>query len=123
MSVYKKAAQKKLRFQFRGLVSVEDLFDLGTVDLDAIYRGLKQKQGDASEGLLQKRTKEDVVLALKLEIVEDVFKTKQAEADARKLAADRKARKERILEIMETKQDEALMEKPLEDLEKMLDEL
>ncbi len=121
--MYKKAAQMQLRFQFRGLISVEDLFLLKMEQLDAIYRDLKQEQGDVSVGLMQKRTKEDEILALKLEIVEDVYNTKQEEADERKAAADRKAQKARIMEIIADKQDEDLKGKSLEDLQEMLDNL
>jgi hypothetical protein len=121
--MYKQVAQLKLRFPYKGQCDVEDLFDLGLADLDRIYKVLKQEQGDAAEGLLQKRTHEDEVLALKLGVVEDVFQTKQAEIEARQAAADRKARKERIMEIIADKQDAALMDKPLEELQEMLDAL
>ena len=121
--MYKQAAQMKLRFPYRGLCSVEDLFDLNLVDLDQIYIVLKQEAGESGEGLLHEHTKEDDALALRLSIVEDVFQTKQAEIEARKAQADRLARKRRIMEIIANKQDEALMGKSLDELQGMLDEL
>ena len=121
--MYKKAAQLGLRYPFRGLCSTEDLFDLGLEELDAIYKTLKKRQGEAGEGLLQERTQEDEVLTLRLSIVEDVFETKQAEIEARKAAADRRAQKARIMEIIAAKQDEALAGKSLDELQGMLDAL
>jgi len=121
--MYKKAAQLKLRFPFRGLCGVEDLFDLNLAELDQIYVVLKRQAGEMEEGLLRRRTQEDEVLSLRLSIVEDVFQTKQEEADARKAAADRRAQKQRIMEIIASKQDEALMGKSLDELQGMLDEL
>ena len=121
--MYKQAAQLKVRFPFRGQIDVEDLFDLGLEDLDAIYKALKKQQGDAEDGLLQERTQEDEVLTLRLSIVEDVFETKQAEIEARKAAADRRAQKARIMEIIAAKQDEALAGKSLDELQGMLDAL
>jgi uncharacterized protein YfkK (UPF0435 family) len=34
--------RNKYRFEFRGLISAEDLFDLKLEDLDVIYKGLKK---------------------------------------------------------------------------------
>ncbi len=52
-----------------------------------------------------------------------MYNTKQEEADERKAAADRKAQKARIMEIIADKQDEDLKGKSLEDLQEMLDNL
>ena len=121
--MYKKAAQMKLRFVFKGVIAVEDLFDLSMSQLDAIYRSLKQKHGAVSEGLLQESTPEDTVLTLQLKIVEDVFNTKREEMESKKAAADKRAKKERILEIMANKQDAKLQEMSLEELAEMVDSL
>jgi len=121
--MYKHAAQLKLRFPFKGFCQVEDLFDLKLAELDQIYKAMKKQQGEVEDGLLQERTQEDEVLALKLAVVKDVFQTKQAEIDARKAAADRRAQKARIMEIIAAKQDEALAGKSLEELQGMLDAL
>lgn len=120
--MYKEAAQLKLRFPFRGTSSVEDLFDLNLTQLDSLYKALKGVR-KLEEGLLSSPTDEDRILDLQLALVKDVFETKQAESDARKAAAERKAQKERIMEIIATKQDEALLGKSLEELQGMIDEL
>lgn len=121
--MYKQAAQSKLRFPYRGQCGVEDLFDLKLADLDQIYVILKREAGEAEEGLLHERTQEDEALALRLSIVKDVFETKKAEIEARKAAADRRAQKARIMEIIADKQDEALKGKSLDELQGMLDAL
>jgi len=72
---------------------------------------------------LEGDSEEDKVLALRLAIIEDVFQTKRAEIDARKTEADRKTRKQRIMEIIADKQDTELLDKPLEDLQAMIDAL
>ena len=120
--MYKKAAQLKLRFPFRGSSTVEDLFDLSLANLDTLYKALKGER-KLEEGLLSSPTDADRLLDLQLEIVKDVFETRQAEIEARKNAAERKARKERLLEIMADKQDEALKGMSLEELQALADEL
>lgn len=121
--MYKKAAQMKVRFTFRGQISVEDLFDLTLAQLNTIYKELQQQRGDAVSGLLLEHTAEDDLLALKLEIVRDVFDTKKAESDARKAAAEKRAQKARIMEIIASKKDADLASKSLDDLTKMLEDL
>lgn len=65
----------------------------------------------------------DAILQLKLEIVKHVIAARVAEAEAAKTAADRKAKKERLLEIIARKQDDALQNTSLEDLQKMVEAL
>ena len=38
--------KNKYRFEFKGLINVEDLFDLKLEDLDLIYRELKKNEAD-----------------------------------------------------------------------------
>lgn len=121
--MYKKALQAKLRFAFRGSLTVEDLFDLGLEDLNAIYKGLVQEKGDSVAGLLTEPTKEGELVALKMQVVKDVFDTKKAEIAASKAAADRKAQKARIMEIIADKQDEDLKGKSLDELTAMVEAL
>lgn len=121
--MYKKAAQLKLRFPFRGLSSVEDLFDLNLDDLDSLYKTLRRQVNQNEEGLLKTRTRADELLALQLDVVQDVFTTKQAEIDAREAAIERRAQKQRIMEIIAAKQDAELEGKSLDDLQAMIDAL
>ena len=43
MELFKLAAKEKYRFPFRGNISVEDLFDLTTSQLDVVYKELKSQ--------------------------------------------------------------------------------
>ena len=40
------ALKKKYRFEYKGLINVEDLFDLKLEDLDYIYKNLKRNEND-----------------------------------------------------------------------------
>ena len=121
--MYKQAAQARARFPFRGNISVEDLFDLDLSELDSVYKTLKREQGETEDGLLEERTEEQEFVGLKLAVVKDIFETKQAENAAREADTERKAQKQRILEIIAAKQDEALAGKSVDELTAMIERL
>jgi len=118
------ATRKKFRFPFRGMVSVEDLWDLKVEDLDSIFKTLNsQKKQINEESLLHTQTEADVELNQKIEIVKHIVSVKLAEAKARTEAKAKKEQKQKIMAIMEAKKNEALEGKTIEELEAMLTEL
>ena len=116
------ATRKKYRFPYRGSVSVEDLWDLGMTALDDVYKSLNREVKKQVEDSLLSETVGDAELQNKLEIVKYVFATKKAEAQARKEEAKNAEKRNRILEILEQKQDESLKNMSEEELRKLLDE-
>lgn len=122
-NIYKFAAENKLRFPFKGLISVEDLFDLKLEDLDSIYKTLaKQVKANDEESLLTEKTAEDAKLSVQIEIVKDVFAQKQDEIQARKNAAEKKKRNQQIAAIIANKENEELQNKSIDELKAMLEE-
>ena len=122
VDLFKVAVKKKYRFNFKGQLTVEDLWDLSVEDLDKIYKNLKSQQKNASEeSLLDTVTKEDRELSNKVEIIKSIVTDKLAAAERAKKSAEKKAQNQRILEIMADKQDAALKEKSLEELQAMLE--
>ena len=123
-NMFEVAARSKVRFPFKGLISVEDLYDLSVENLDGIFKVLNaQVKQTKEESLLNTRSKQDEELTLKVEIVKYVVKTKLEEETARLHAKEQREKKQKIMEIMATKQDVDLQNKSLEELSKMLDEL
>lgn len=119
--LFKTATKKKYRFNYKGQVTVEDLWDLSVEELDKIYKNLKSLQKNASEeSLLQTVTKEDKELNNKIEIIKTIVTDKLAAKDRAIKAASQRAQNQRILEIMADKQDAALKEKSIEELQNML---
>lgn len=123
MNNFKYAAKKQLRFPFRGMISVEDLFNLSLVDLDSIYKTLKKQQKNSAEESLIEKTAQDTELEVKLAIVKEIFDDKKAAQDKAKKAMEKKAKAQRILEIMSKKQDEALQNMSEDELKAQLAEL
>jgi hypothetical protein len=122
--MFERASRSKLRFSYRGLISTEDLWDLRLESLDEIYRLTNAELKEMSEdSLLEKKQIGVEVLELQVAIVKHIFEVKIAEADARKDAQERKARKERILEIIAKKQDEDLEGKTLDELKALAESM
>lgn len=119
--LFKVATKKKYRFNFKGVLTVEDLWDLTVEDLDKIYKGLKSKLKDAAEeSLLNTVSKEDKELNNKIEIVKIIVADKLAAKEKAEKTQLQKQQNQRILEIIADKQDAALKEKSLEELTAML---
>lgn len=124
MNIFEYAVEHKLRFPYKGLISTEDLYVLSVSDLDTIYKTLKREaKRNGEESLLAMKSNDDVALDTKIEIVKYIVEKKLAQVEARKTAAANKAKKEKILSILEEKQDAALKNMSEEDLRKMLDTL
>lgn len=123
-NIFEYATRNKVRFSFRGLISVEDLWDLSLTNLDAIYKDLKkQSKQSEEESLLNIKTQEDELLNVQIKIVKYIVSVKLAEKEAREKASAKKAQKQKIMSIIAAKQDEALQNSSIDDLQKMLDEL
>lgn len=123
-NMFEKAVKGKYRFPYKRQIVVEDLYDLPLGSLDTVFKTLNAevKKTD-EESLLQTKSEEDDILATKIEIVKYIFNEKLEEKKNRQEAAERKEKKQKIMQIIATKQDEALRNASVEDLQKMLGEL
>lgn len=122
--MFEYATRNKVRFPFKGLISVEDLWDLSLTNLDSIYKTLnKQVKQSEEESLLNTKTTVDKELDVQIAIVKHIVAVKLAEQEAKEKASAKKAQKQKIMSIIASKQDEALQNSSVEDLQKMLDEL
>lgn len=124
MNIFEMATRNKFRFPYKGLISVEDLWDLSHVQLDSIYKNLnKEIRQIQEESLLSAKNSEDAELQAKIDIVKYIFTVKQQEAIQRSIDAENAYKKRRIMEILAQKQDDSLMGKSEDELRKMLKEL
>lgn len=124
--MYKKAAQLKLRFNYRGVCQVEDLWDLGVSELDFIYGRLRSVQREQEEDSLipnKKGSKEREILSLQIDIIRDIVQTKIEERDAQKKTKEKMELKRRLTDILARKQEATLEGKSEEEILKMIEEL
>lgn len=123
-NIFEYAVRNKVRFPFKGMISVEDLWDLSLTNLDSIYKTLnKQVKQSEEESLLATKTNVDTELEVQIEIVKHIVSIKLKEQTAREEAAAKKAQQQKIMSIIAAKEDEALHNTSVDDLKKMLDEL
>ena len=123
-NIFEAASKNKYRYPYKGMITTEDLWDLTQAQLDVIYKALNKGVSEAQvSSLMCKVTEVDAELLNKIEIVKYIFNAKEAEAEARKNDAAKRAKKQRILDILAQKQEDALQNMSEDDLKKMLDEL
>lgn len=122
--LFETATRNKMRFPFRGMISVEDLWDLSLTNLDSVFKTLNaEAKKSEEESLLETKSKENEELSNKIEIVKYIVNIKLEEKKTRENARKNAEMKQRLLEIKAKRQDAALENLSDEDLDKMLAEL
>lgn len=122
--MFEKASRLKLRFNYRGMASVEDLWDLPLTALDAIFKTLNAAmKAQKEESLLETKSQADEILDLQIGIVKHIVEVRLAEQKAKQDEAANAARKQKILGIIADKQDAALQSLPIEELTKLVNGL
>lgn len=114
MNIFERAAREKIRFEFKGPIATEDLFDLSMVNLDLLYRDIStelKNQGGSS--LVKDGTESEYtsLLQLQVDLIRHVFESKLEEQKATRAENIRRYKNKRIKE---------LEEKSFEYLNKML---
>lgn len=123
-NIFEMATRNKYRFPYKGMISVEDLWDLNQTQLDSIYKALnKEVKANQEDSLMFSQTQTDLDLQAKIEIVRHIYATKEQDAARRAAAAENAEKKRRILEILEQKQEDSLKNKSEDELLKMLNEI
>ena len=128
------ALEQKWRFPSkRGVLSLEDLFDLpltknNGVNLDAvaieINNQLQEKQGSTSfVQSTTENTAEVNKLETKLEIVKTIIKQRQDEIEAKTKQAELASKRKQLQALIDQKQSETLASLSLEELQQQLDSL
>lgn len=123
-NLFEIATRNRYRFNYKGVMTVEDLWNLRVEDLDAIFKTLNRQKKTADEdSLLAAKSAEDTELANKIELIKYIVSVKLAESEARVSAAEKKAQRDKILEIVAKKRDKALEDMGIDELMKKLEEL
>lgn len=127
--MYKIASRKKLRIQTnRGMLSVEQLWDLSKEDIGELAKSIRKRindqkgvTGDSELDFLKPSAQtEETIDELTFRILKDIYQTKQAEEDKAHRRAAARENNRKILELIAKKQDQELENKSIEELEAML---
>lgn len=120
MDIYKQANRLGLRFNTnRGLLATEQLFQLSLADLDALAVSLEISQS-GKKSFIRETSVGDEIAKLKFDVALDVLNTIMKEQKDARESLDNKRKNEKILALIAEKQDGALKEKTVEELEAML---
>lgn len=124
--IFERATRLKIRYQTQnGILMVEDLWDLPLdskikASLNSIAIQLNRQIKDSGEESFIGKSKVDPVLQLKFDIVKYIIDTKLSEAEDKANALAKKQYNEKILKLIDEKEDEALKGKSPEELKQML---
>ena len=126
MNIFERAAREKIRFQYLGQITTEDLWDLSVGELDNLYRLTNTElKNHGGEGLIKDDSINETtsILQLMVDLIRHVFEARQERQKILENEKIRREKKKRIMEIIANKQDQALSDMPAEELMKMLDEM
>ncbi len=124
MNIFEKATREKTRFCFKGLVSVEELWDLSLEYLDSLWCELESElEKLPKKSLLATNTKQRDEIEFKQEIIKHIVETKKAEKLANEQSKANAAKKQMVLDIIEQKKNEDLKSMSLEELTKLAESL
>lgn len=125
MNNFEKATRLRLRFETsRGNLNVEDLWRLPLAELDKLAITLnKQLKESSEESFIKAKSKDNKLLELRFDIVKHIIETLLSEDEEKKKAADKRAKREQLLELIAKKKNQELEGKSLEELEAELTKL
>ena len=123
-NLFEIATRNRYRFNYKGVMTVEDLWALSVEALDTIFKALnRQKKTTDEDSLLATKSAADAELSNKIELVKYIVSVKLAESDERMNAAEKKAQRDKIMEIVAKKKDKELEDMNVDQLMKKLEEL
>lgn len=125
MNNFLEASRIKLRVNTaHGNLSVEQLWDLSLNKLSVIIKNVKKElnKGDNDDDLsfLDETKTVDREAQLRFDVLKEIYVTKRDEAKAAREKADNKAHNEKIMALIHEKQEGALKEKTVEELQALL---
>jgi len=122
--MFEQASRSKIRYQYKGVCTVEDLWEMPLRALDLIFKNLNtQVKEQEEESLLGTKSPADKILDISISIVKHVVKVRLDEQKTRDEAALKASRKQKLLGIVAEKQDAELRGMSVEDLTKLINEL
>lgn len=128
MNIFEQATRRAIRFESaKGDLSVEQLWDLplqsrNQFDLDTIAKAVNRQLNAVTEesfvSVRENPAKE--TLSLKLEIVKHIISVKLQEAEEARNRANKASEKEKLLRLLDEKQNEALRALTPEEIQERL---
>ena len=126
MNIFENATKQKLRFNTdKGLLTVEQLWDLSLTNLDSVARGVNSELKSLTEESFVE-IKPDVrktILELQLELLKHIIAVKLEEKDKAAKTKERAEKRKLLLDALASKENEELNSMSKEDILKQLENL
>lgn len=128
MNIFEQATKQRLRFaSVKGQLATEDLWDLSLEQLDEVAKTANKAVENSSEkSFITQKATADKKSQLRFDVVMHIINHKLEDQEKRKLSAERKVKRDRILEVIAGKQDAQLERKSvtvlMAELEKLEEE-
>ena len=124
-NIFERALRAKLRFQTsRGNLTTEQLWDLGLTMLDKLaVEAQEAYEKSGKKSFLSASTAKNREDKLRFEVLKKVLLTKKDEAEAARLRRALLERRDQVVDMIARKEEHALGEKSLEDLNAVLADL
>jgi len=131
MSMFEQASRLQIRFESaKGLLTVEDLWhlpltsDTGKANLDDLARALHRKvQSTEDVSFVTTEPKTDATTQLAFDLVKHVIGVRLEENKAAEQARQNKARKQKLLDVLERKESAALENLSADEIRKLIEGL
>jgi cytochrome P450 len=123
MNIFEAASRKKLRFDFNGQISVEQLWSAtmpSLTDYEQQLTEVVEGYGKATRRSRKAKTVAQEQNELRLDIVTHILDVREAEQVEAETAQANKAHNQKILELIQGKKENELQGKSIEELEAML---
>ena len=118
------ATKRHIRFQFKGSLTVEQLWELTPEELNSMYQKLRAEQKKETEDTLLTTTEsKDENLDISIEIIKYIVKDKLDERERQQKAKEIKEQKQKLLAVLAQKEDAALNEKSIDEIRAMIENL
>ena len=122
-TLFELATRYKWRWNYKGSIGGERLWELSVEELDQIFKDLNaqvKKCGEESLLISKERSRQEIELDHKISIVKHIVLTKLGEAELAKQCMEEQRQKQKIMDIIARKEDAALEGLSLDELRKML---
>lgn len=124
INVFEKASREKTRFNYQGIISVEDLWDLPVTKLDIIYGNLESELDRLpKKSLLSNSSSQREDIEFKQAIVKHIVEVKLAESEQATLEKVNSDKKKMLLDILAKKQQSDYENMSTEELKALIETL
>jgi len=123
-NLFEIATRTKMRFPYKGIISIEDLWDLSLEGLDSIYKTInKELRINDEDSILNSDPVENQTPVDMISIIRHVVNVKQNEQISRTEQKAKAEKKQKLLGILSQKEDEKLTSMSVDDIRTMLSDM